>query len=206
MALLAVRYDDQAIKALEQQARGIRGSLAAVASPALNRVNRWSRTQIKREVARQAKIKAGRAARLLKSKKASRAHLSASVAVENRRVPIAKFVQGRSRKRRVTATFPSGRTQSYPHAFWVALEGGHKGIFVRARTVSPGHSIRRPWRKGPSGRYRTELPIWEILDRLGQVIDLYFLPPIQRQGAARLAQEIASKMEWKLAQAARRAR
>jgi len=210
MAMMAVRYDDKGLRALERQCRGIRGGLPAVASPALNRVNAWTRTQIKRQVAKRAKLKVKSANRLLKSHKASRAHLSASVAVENRRVPIGKFVKGRSRKRRVTATFPSGLSQSYPRSFRATMRSGHKGVFVRARVVKPGVGIKREEHVGKGKRgwykYTSELPIYEVRERLGRVINLDFLPEIQRQGAARLTKEVAAKIRWKLAQAAGRAR
>ena len=194
--LLSVRYDDRALKNLAYQARNLRGGLARIVPPAINRVTAWTRTQIKRQVARQAKIKVGAANKLLRQRKASRAKWSAEVAVENRRIGIAKFVGGR--KGRVTASFPSGRSQSYPQHFRATMPTGHKGIFVRARVVRPGQRIRRPARSGPKGTYRTELPIYEQRERLGTVINMDFLKPIQRQGAQRLQQELASKLQYQL--------
>ena len=202
--LLSVRYDDRALKNLAYQARNLRGGLARIVPPAINRVTAWTRTQIKRQVARQAKIKIGAANKLLRQRKASRAKWSAEVAVENRRIGIAKFVGGRCRKGRVTASFPSGRSQSYPQHFRATMPTGHKGIFVRARVVRPGKPIRRPARSGPRGPYRTELPIYEQRERLGTVINMDFLKPIQRAGAQRLQQELARKLEWQLQKARRR--
>lgn len=195
--MLAVKYDDKALKQLARQARGIKGGLARVAAPALNRVNNWSRTQIKRQLARGLKVKQKRANKMIRIRKASRAHLSAEAAFENRRVGIAKFVQGRRRKRRVTAVFPSGLTQSYPHHFRATMPSGHKGIFVRARVIKSYVRIRRPKRGG----YRTELPIYEQRERIGTIIETDFLQPIQRAGAQRLRREIASKIQWQLARA-----
>lgn len=176
--MLAVRYDDKAIRDLERQARDLRGGLASVAPAAINRVNRWSRTQIRRAVAKQARMKQKRVNRLLRESRASRSRMRAHVEVQNRRIGIGKFVAGRSRRRRVTATYPSGVTQSYPSAFHATMPSGHRGIYVRA------------------GRRR--LPIWEVRERIGRVLDMGFLPRVQKQGAARLNKELASKIRWRL--------
>jgi hypothetical protein len=203
-SMLAVRYDDRAVKALAYQARHLRGGLAAIVPPALNRTNRWSRTRIKREVAKRAKLKVRRADRLLKSTKAGRGRWRAEVAVENRRIGIGKFVKGRSRRRRVTAAFPSGLTQSYPRSFRARMPSGHKGVFVRARVVRPGAAVRRVEHvgRGKAGwyKYTTELPIYEERERLGRVIRMDFLRVIQREGGRQLRKEIAARLRWKLRQ------
>lgn len=199
--MFQIRYDGVALAALERQVRQIPGGLSRIAAPALNRTMRWARTQIKREVAGQCKLKSKRADRLLKTINANHANLNARVEVENRRVPIGKFLQGR--KGPASVTFPSGLSMSYPRHFRATMPSGHKGVFVRARVVKPGVRIKRERRVKTSKRgqriYTTELPIYEQTERLGTVMDMGFLKRVQTQGVIQLNKEIASKMQWLLA-------
>jgi hypothetical protein len=198
-AMMTVRYDGAAVRSLQRMAAGVRGGLTSIVPPAINRVTSWSRTRMKREIAAQARIKARSADRLLRTEKATRLQWSGSVAIQNRRIPIGKFLTGRSRTAPVLAAFPSGLGRRYPHAFRAVMPSGHRGAFVRARTVKPAAGVRRPFRIGPAGRrYRTELPIYEIRERIGEVLRMDWLAAVQRQGAERLRSEIVGRIQWRL--------
>ncbi len=198
--LLQVRYDDRGVRALERQAAGLRGGLARVASPALNRVAAWTRTRMRREVTSQCRIKARRADLLLRTDKANRAKLNAQVEIQNRRVPIGKFMKSRSRRARVSVAFPSGVSRGYPQHFVATMPSGHRGVFVRARVVKPGVRVRRTEHVGRNRfgwyQYSSEKPIYEQRERLGTVMRMTFLKPLQVEGAARLRREIEARMTF----------
>jgi hypothetical protein len=198
--LLQVHYDDRGIKALAGQAKGIPAMLARVAAPALNRTAAWTRTRMRREVASQCRLKARRADLLLRTDKANRTKLNAQVEIQNRRVPIGKFALSRSRKARVSVAFPSGVSLGYPRHFIATMPSGHRGVFVRARVVKPGVAVRRTEHVGRNRfgwyKYTSEKPIYEQRERLGTVMRMTFLVPLQVEGAAQLNREIESKMTW----------
>ncbi len=206
--LLTVRYDHSALRKLQTQLMGIRGGLARVVPAAINRTLAWTRTRMKREVANQARLKSGRADRLLKTDRASAGKWYGETEMLGRRVPVGPFLAGASRS--TTAMFPSGITRSYPRHFRAAMPTGHQGLFVRARVARPGKAVRRERRERVLSAQRrelmpalvrrrlwwTELPIYEQRERLGTVMRLDFLPKLQMQGSLRLQQEINSKIQW----------
>jgi len=183
---------------MARQVAGLRGGLARVVPAALNRTAAWTRTRQRREVASQCRIKVRAADRLLRTDKASSAKWNAQCEILNRRVGIGKFLAGA--RRSTTAMFPSGLVIQYPRHFAATMPSGHRGLFVRARVVKPGISIRRPQRTtaGKHGgyTYRTELPIYEQRERLGVVMQLDWMAALQDAGAAQLQKEIDSKIAW----------
>jgi hypothetical protein len=71
------------------------------------------------------------------------------------------------------------------------MPSGHVGVFER------DDFGRREWRvsKRTGKRYKTELPILEVGERLRIVLNLDFVKPLSLEGLARLDKELADRMK-----------
>jgi hypothetical protein len=200
--LIQVRYDRQAVEAIEKSLAAIPNALRRIAPSALNRTTSWTRVRVKRQLAAELAWKQAKANALMVIDRATATKLNSQLQVANRVIPVGQFASQAAGG--VTAIFPSGQSRSYLHAFMATMPGGHTGGFLRYRWAKRGSyeknglgRIRREWRTSPTTgrRYKTELPIYEVRERAHVVLDLEFLKPLAAQGLARLDVELADRIK-----------
>jgi hypothetical protein len=189
--LIEVRYDEQDLQAIERSLRAVPNALRRIVPPSLNRTASWTRTRIRRAVAAQLRVKQRRAMSYVLLDRATGAKWSSGVRVRDRIVSVAQFATATAGG--VSVSFPSGLSQSYPHAFLATMPSGHLGVYRR----DEDRPRRRPWRKSPTSghRYQTDLPIYELGAPLAQVLKLDFVKPLSLEGLQRLDAELAGRIK-----------
>jgi len=126
---------------------------------ALNRTATTVRAAAVREIrAEYPGLKAGAIRDELKITRARRDQLEAIITLKGDRIPLIDF-SARQTKKGVSVQIKRGR-KLIPHAFIATMKSGHKGVFVRVKSVKP-----LVFRFGPGSRLtqkKNDLPIAEL--------------------------------------------
>lgn len=98
---------------------------------ALNRTATTVRAAASREIRQEYNIKAAGIRHQIAIERARRGHVTASVVVSGRRIPLVDF-SARQTRAGVTVQVKRGSRKFIPHAFLATMRSGHHGVFVRA--------------------------------------------------------------------------
>ena len=127
--MLEIRFDDQKLKQLEKELRGIPKALPKVMSRALNRTAMSARTEISRNLSRRIGLKIKDVRDRLTLIRASYSNWRSAVTVSRKRFGLISFGARQTRKG-VTYKKGGGRVL-IRHAFIATMKSGHTGVFKR---------------------------------------------------------------------------
>jgi hypothetical protein len=158
-----IKIDDKGFQEeiAKLKSRLSRSKVALATMRAMNRAIGMAKTEAKRQIRERYVIKASRVDKHLKTGKASKNRLEATLKARTAQTPMQELGNPRQNRKGTAATVIKGQRKTIKHAFVTTLKSGHKGVFAKSNQ-SDKSKVRFDFRKKRLSNKGNDTPIQEV--------------------------------------------